>query len=471
MDLGVRIEGQAAKRGRIPRLPSGARLVADIDAWAKPAFPDVLRETRALPPAEDSAELELDLHPAAEPVRIHADDLGHVLVTASTVAPGPGYERLVRRFVERLGDELDIAWQEPGHGGPVPVEPTLDRPTVERANLALLGWALRQAQTTPRIGRPVHLWTPPGVRYEVDATLATVLGPRDDAWLERAIVDPRVAIDVWPWWADATDARYVLDRVLCLLWTEVRWRAPADDHERAVHAEVLTLLRRAYPLDPALPYPWREWAELLRLHGDDDAAARQVIERAEAVDPSTPLIGYRRRPVTIDHEGWTLTLPGSFSERRTPEEWSGTDAGRSVTIAATVTGTAAGPMSAEAFLAQVAGHLGSEVLHVEDGELAGRARIGVVDEAGVEVAVLEGYSAVRGRGAAIRVVINEPTDWEWAIGVWRSLAPATGLGGSWIAAPTPTADGAAGPGGPTTTEAPGRSRVARMRSLVSAADR
>ena len=48
-----------------------------------------------------------------------------------------------------------------------------------------------------------------------------------EAWLESAIADPRVALDITPWWADATDARYLLNRALTMMWLEVRWRAPA----------------------------------------------------------------------------------------------------------------------------------------------------------------------------------------------------------------------------------------------------
>ena len=42
---------------------------------------------------------------------------------------------------------------------------------------------------------------------------------------------------------------------------------------------------------------------------------------------------------------------------------------------------------------------------------------------GVEVGVLEGYSAVTGSGAAIRIEFDDPADWQWALDMWRSLAP------------------------------------------------
>ena len=53
-------------------------------------------------------------------------------------------------------------------------------------------------------------------------------------------------------------------------------------------------------------------------------------------------------------------------------------------------------MSAEGFLNQVASHLGHEALTHQAGEMIGRARLGTDASSGVEVGVVEGYSAVRG---------------------------------------------------------------------------
>jgi hypothetical protein len=148
------------------------------------------------------------------------------------------------------------------------------------------------------------------------------------------------------------------------------------------------------------------------------------MERASPMAGGSPAaeeeaIGYRRRPVTIVHEGWALEVPGSFTGIRTDEEWSGGEAGRTITLAGTPT-----EMSADQFLRQVAGHLGHDALEHEDGGILGRARLTSDASSGIEVATVEGYSAVRGRGAAIRIEIDDPQDWKWAIDTWRSLRPA-----------------------------------------------
>ena len=143
------------------------------------------------------------------------------------------------------------------------------------------------------------------------------------------------------------------------------------------------------------------------------------------MDQALPRIGYRRRPVAVVHEGWLLPVPGTFSDQRSDGEWRGGERGRHVTFAATVTQTPGGmPMPADRFLTEVAGDLGEGMLHHEDGEVRGRARMTADASSGVEVAVLEGFSAVSGSGCAIRIEFSESDDWRWAIDLWRSLRPA-----------------------------------------------
>ncbi len=70
---------------------------------------------------------------------------------------------------------------------------------------------------------------PAGTTVTCHEAIATVLGPRDEAWLEAAIADPRVAIEITPWWSDATDGRYLVNRALTRMWLDVRWRATGRD--------------------------------------------------------------------------------------------------------------------------------------------------------------------------------------------------------------------------------------------------
>ncbi|HEY7522251.1 MAG TPA: hypothetical protein VH720_01160 [Candidatus Limnocylindrales bacterium] len=425
MDLEISLTGQASKRGALRRLRAPQPLVEEIGTWLHANADDTLRSTRLGEMEPGTPALLVDLHPAAEGVRIVATTDARVLVTAATAAVGPGYHTYLVRLLERLGEELGISWGEPDGGSDaVTSDPRRsERADVERRHLVWLRGTLQRVREARERGLgAVQLCRVDGDRFAFDGALATVLGPRDDDWLGRAIADPRVAIDVWPWWADAMDARYLLDRALSLMWTAVRWRIPALDGEAELLDEVVALLQKAYPLDPSLPYPWREWCELLSLGGPAYRPSAIVTERAAAA--TGPLVGYRRSPVTIVHDGWALEVPGSFAERWADGEWWGGEAGRAITLAAVPTGDGTRPMSPEAFLAQVAGGLGPDALTHRAGPVVGRARLGVDPSSGVEVAVLEGYSAVVGSGAALRVVIDDPADWEWALQMWRSLEPA-----------------------------------------------
>jgi len=402
------------------RQPTGERLLADIEAWLRAEYADTVRSSQARPLTDGAAQLFINLHPAAPDLLFEASDAGTVTVRADTSPVGPGYHRFVGRVLERLGLELSITWKRDD-----PADVTFgDRAAVEHAYLAWLGPALVTARTAARIGEHgVHVGMPAGTRYASEAAIVSVLGPRDAAWLDAAVTDPRVAVDITPWWADATDARYLLNRALCLMWLEVRWRPPVVDGEAATLDEVHRLLSRAFPLDPALHYPWHGWNELVGYRGTVDGMARQVTERAGGSPAPDDPIGYRRHPVTISHEGWALEVPGSFAERRTAEEWWGGGSGRSITLAAVATGTASGPLSAQAFLDQVAGHLGADALTHREGAVLGRARMTTDSSSGVEVGVVEGYAAVTGSGAAIRILFDDAEDWRWALDTWRALAP------------------------------------------------
>ncbi|HET9614424.1 MAG TPA: hypothetical protein VFP22_06405 [Candidatus Limnocylindrales bacterium] len=486
MSITIRAVGQASRRGPTRRVPTAAALLDLVESWLAEHAGERVRG-QVVTRRQPDGSLDASLHPAARPVRFEAGDAGRLVAIATTVPVGPGYHTFVASLLTRMGDELDVAWA-PGdghapsstaprrpaddgvndHGGRAgriggavlsratalpgaviarasgpddDVEPSVDptgafftgrRADAERSHLAWLRASLVAVRDARRRGTGgVHLATPPGVRYTFDGAVATVLGPRDDEWLERALGDPRVASDVWPWVADALDARYHLNRALTLMWTQVRWRPPVGVPELEVLDETLASLRFAYALEPALPWPWAEWREAFVLRGQSDPATAQLLQRATTSraraasgDEADSRIGYRRRPVTIVHEGWALDLPGSFTDERTADEWTGSDAGRTVTLAATATAMGDVPMPAEAFLRQFASGLGRDAIEHEAGPVRGRARLSSDAPTGVEVATVEGYSAVRGSGAVIRIVIEDPDDWKWALDTWRNLRPA-----------------------------------------------
>ncbi len=432
-----RVSGQASKRGigiqrskrGIARKPrDGEKLLAEAKAWLDAEYGDTIRSSEASRLASGESRLAVGLHPVAPPLVAIADDEGIIALEGETAGVGPGYQRFLAHVAERLALELDLEWTTSDVHPIVDGKVSVDRPTVERAHLAWLGSTLVGARDARRLGAGgMLIGLPADLRIEVPGAIATPLGPRDDRWLERALSEVPTAIDIVPWWADATDARYMLNRALCLMWCDVRWRGPVTPAERRVQDEVLQTLKHGVALDTKLPWPWREWGELLKLRGIHDAVAPDVEARAAkaaAEGGEREPIGYRRGQVTIVHEGWALPLPGSFSDVRTAEEWTGSDAGRTITLAGVVTGTDRGPMPASDFLDQVASHLGRDIITRQDGPILGRAKISTDGSSGVEVGVLEGYVAVRGRGAAIRIAFQDVGDWQWSIDMWRALHPA-----------------------------------------------
>ncbi len=427
LSVGLRLVGQASKRGLVPRLPTAEVLLNDIEAWLVAEAADTAGPSRRTEADPNEPGLCVLLHPAASDLEIAVAEGGRVTVSATTAEVGPGYHTFVCQLLRRIGTDLAIAWEpgdpSAGTGDQTGYFDSGTRADVEEAQLLWLHDGLQAALAARARGERGHLGSFGGHRFAFEAAVITALGPRDDEWLRAAVNDPRVAIDVWPWTPDAMDARYLLNRALVLMWSEVRWRAPATQGERNTIDEVLRILRRAFPLDPELPYPWREWKDLLDFAGAADPLYDRIAKEAAAAGDG-PLIGYRRGDVVAVHGGWALEIPGSFAERRTDEEWWAGEGGRSITLAAVSTGTENGPMTAEAFLERVSGNLGSGALTHQDGPVVGKARIAVDDGSEVGHAVLDAYSAVRGSGAALRIEIHDPADWEWALGMWRSLRPA-----------------------------------------------
>jgi hypothetical protein len=427
LSIGIRLVGQAAKHRVTRRIPAPGALIDDLEAWLREDAKEMLVALRRPPDHDGRVALRMRLHPAAGEVEIAAAEGGRVSAVGATAEVGPGYHTYLAHLFRRLGAENNIAWEPPdvqaGTGDLTGFFETGRRADAEGPLLVWLRDTLQRACDQRALGgQPVDLIVSTADRFTFDGAIATPLGPRDDAWLSTALANPRVAVEMWPWFADVTDARYLLNRALCLMWTEVRWRPAIEEGEPEVVDEVLRLLRRAFPLDPSLPYPWREWKELLDIARDPDPM-RDRVEGEAAAAPDGPLIGYRRQPVRVEQAGWQITVPGSFATLRTDEELRASGGDRIVTIAASPTGTDAAPMAAETFLERVAGHLGNEVLHHRAGEVVARAKLAIDPTSAVEMAVLEGYAGVRGSGAAIRIVIHDPADFEWALDMWRSLRP------------------------------------------------
>lgn len=350
--------------------------------------------------------LSLSLHPACSAMVTTPED-GVLEVTCDLVSAGPGLAPLLLTMLEPLLDELDFVWQAGPQG---------DEASAPRELAALQRGFAAWVQERVRAAGPevmLHLGVPRNPTFELEAAVLTPMGPRDQKWCEQVAERPEIAADGWPLWQLATEASLALARALWLLWLELPWRHPTteDDHELAARAH--RELRAAYQLDPSLPLPWPEWAELLRIH---DELADELASLIEANGQhGTPTIGYRRHPAvaSIAH-GWSAQLPphcvtaleggdtllasdGVFQLRCTCTESVGDDAS---TILAKV------PMRSEPI-----------ERFAEDGQVG---RIEVRDDDRYGVRVFTGIMATDGH-AAVMTVLALPSEEDWVLTLWRNL--------------------------------------------------
>jgi len=163
----------------------------------------------------------------------------------------------------------------------------------------------------------IALCMPIDPQFESDQLAITPLGSRNRDWLYETSKDGHNGRDFFAWWEAGLNADYYLGRALTQMWSDVRWRLPVNDFEREVLADVVQCLRNAYRLDPTLQYPWAEWKELLDLVDVDKNERALIGSHAQGI----PKIGYRRGNIRADLSGgWTIAVPGSFSDFESDEE-------------------------------------------------------------------------------------------------------------------------------------------------------
>jgi hypothetical protein len=410
--------------GRRP--PSGARgFLDDVGAWLTAREDDP-------PPvvhrAEDEPVLLVELHPAAEPIRLEAGE-SSLRLSAKTGTAGPGYHRHVCALATALAEAVGVEWAlEDERGEPVDETGWLhegDAAALEEAFLDRLGAAAAQIlELTTEGVRGFALSLPAGHAFEHDGLVATPLGPRDEAWLRAVVEDPARGADVFPWWGPDRDAVYYRDLARVVMWTDVRWRPPVTDEERSLLERVVTWIEKAHGLDPALELPWGEQSELFEHLSEESLRATRAHMKAQA-RATDARIGYRRRPVRVQLSGgWSLTIPGELAERWEERgTWVGWDAKRSVWFTSLTVRDAQGAPSpdAEATLRSLPPLEGEEMLELERGELRGLATFVQEEHDGEILHRLEAHAAQDHHAAIGTLVYVDPKDREWALSTWGSL--------------------------------------------------
>lgn len=366
----------------------------------------------------------LVLHPAADELQILDGGEGRVIFTATTASVGPGYHAYLCRSIKQLAADMQWTWRP----GPQEMRDSTgyflhgdERQLREAMLLWLQAVARYMLEGASAGGRDFALSLPADVRFRHEGLVATPLGPRSAQWVQQVAEEPELGQDVFPWWSVDQDARYWLNRALCLMWSEVRWRPPLDEEEHNTLRDVSVMLAQARELDESLEYPWTEWDEIHRLLGSDGPETWLIRSLAEQRGKSSSLVGYRRSPVFYQpFDGWVLEIPGSMSIHSEQEGQVRVmyDIGRTVRLSA-IRGTLAngGPAPAPALLQRFIKEQGEQRLSWQDDDRLAQGAI-VPAEGGW---TLHAVTAMLGHAALLTVSWTTESDRAWALDLWRSL--------------------------------------------------
>jgi hypothetical protein len=399
---------------RLSEAQAGGDLAAMVERALRDFAPDVTTER------PESALLTITAHPAAGPIEITLR--GRALgLEALTGSAGPGYHAFVCALADVIAAALGIRWK-------AVLDPALyfahrDAEALDRAALDALGATAKEILSLAAGGASgFALALPAGLEVAHDGLLATPLGPRDRAWLERVAVDPAHGRDVFAWPTPARDATYHRGVALALMWLEVRWRKPMDEVERALLDRVVTELERAHGLDAGLEYPWGAWAECFALLGEESLrSTRAQLKASEPRERDRARPGYRRRAVRVTLSGgWSIAIPGELSERWDERgTWAATDPKRSVWI----TSAEAPPdHDTEATLAGLPTLEGQgDTIAMERGAIRGAVRFEVKDEGNGPMHVAHAHAAVGPHLVVATFLAREETERETFLEMWGSL--------------------------------------------------
>jgi hypothetical protein len=384
-----------------------------------------------------NAALLVQFHVGGEDVDFLVTQPGRLTVSAKTSTLGPGYHIFLCDLLHKLGEEQGITWDPAGEDASddeTGYFHTGDRAAVEEAMLKhLLTVAAVTREFMDTGDFKSMAWAMPiGHHYDSFGPLVTLMGPRDRDWVEGILKDARNGIDVFPWWETGTGAAFRLNRALCEMWLNIRWRAPLDTDEQDPWEFVHADLCDAYKADPKLNYPWREWRELIEQLTEDDVEMEEGDAEVEKIvwdrgaEPSEHLpIGYRRQPVRVDlDEGWSITIPGEFAERIVDDDWKAFDQTRSVWFHYwRLEGEDGSTPPAEQLLEAIKlpDEEDAEWLEYKGEKVIGRASLKEYEEEGERRWNLSGRSAVPGQVALCNIFYRNESDRDWAIATWHSM--------------------------------------------------
>jgi hypothetical protein len=224
--------------------------------------------------------------------------------------------------------------------------------------------------------------------------------------------------EFFPWYKVGVNGEYYLGRALVHMWSDIRWRKPANGGEEHLIESVLSSLRLAYQMNPNLDFPWNEWSELHMLSQREVP----VYVRENASGPGR--IGYRRNSVrTLLPGNWRIETEGSFSDFEPNSDGSllSVEPPREIWFTA-YSFSADDPDQTFHRMRDKA--LGDRHELVNEGEnYFAVADISTQRKYWSKHYLLKASNVGVLCRSVLTLVFREPADRDWAIRVWRSLKP------------------------------------------------
>lgn len=360
---------------------------------------------------EQGEYLVASLHPGEEGVEFHLAG-EEFLASATTSNAGPGYHEFVLGLLHGLSEKLGFL--SPSIEDPTGFAASGDRAALEAAMEAFLRDVCRKIaiDLEPRPKR-VQIGMTMDSIFQFGEGVLTPVGPQTWEWAEQVARGERPGHEYFSWWKSGQDAEYFLNRALCLMWSEIRWKAPGTEEEVAVLEEALRSLEAAHELDSNRAYPYREWAEMRELLELDPQDFPEVGD--------APLVGYRRGWVRESlAAGWSILLPGNMDGAWEDGAWSGGNAELTVSFQSF---RKDGPKQEEWTEEAMRGMRlqGDDVLEFEQDGLSGKACIFEDADDDGPFWQMDGRVARVGNMAVLTVNFTEEEQREAAEKLWRSL--------------------------------------------------
>ena len=397
----------------------------DVSLWLQREYEEFSPQTK-LETVEGLPTLFCELHPTGEPLELSVPDAHHVTVFATTSCAGPGYHIFVCNLLQKLARNFRAEWLVPDRDGDYGDDAEYFFTGKQENVFEHMNAWLRSVTGTFFEGgleedfKNLALCMPMNVHFDGNGLAVTPLGPRDREWLLKTSQGAPTGKEFFAWWTSGMNAEYYLGRALGLMWSEVRWRKPLNEPERRVLKEVADSLRTAKQLDPSLSYPWPEWMEVLNLL---ELEADKALITEQLSNPST--IGYRRRDVTVQLPGgWSLRLPGSFSDFESDNEGNffALDPPREIWFTAYSFKENQPRALFESRLKQVLENP-PELLQRGENYVASAKVVEKVHDSGERYFLLQSSNQGLNTRSVCTILFEDYRDRAWAESVWRSLNP------------------------------------------------